>query len=294
MHDLLIQELNTLPPGCRGEIRSILDAYSGVPGDFFRLFYVPVYSFLKWLPLHYGSGADPDFMTLARRGQSLSLALHLWDDHLCDGQLSIDPLRLQTRTLLYNGFLDACQGLCRILEKNADVVRQELDVYLVSVHGTREVKSLEDYCARFLGQIAIWKIVPRLLSEYIADGRIGSDLIALLDRFTLSWRILDDIQDLEEDIRQKKKTAVWWKLDASGRRRWQDCADGAARGTYADPTSWKALAHHIQHSGCLDGLLAGIRENLEACSRICRFRNWPEMDLEIIALGSGLPKFLKD
>jgi hypothetical protein len=87
-----------LPRAMWGEALSTVDRYAGGAGHFYELFHVPVWSFLHWVPAAAGASLDPAMLDHARATQSLGLFLHLWDDHLCDGQLGVDPLRLQIRT----------------------------------------------------------------------------------------------------------------------------------------------------------------------------------------------------
>src|SRR5687768_13439270 len=60
-----------LPPLMRAEASAIIDAYSGQAGEFYRLFYLPVWSFLHWVPSSASNALDPVLLDDARTAQAL-------------------------------------------------------------------------------------------------------------------------------------------------------------------------------------------------------------------------------
>ena len=120
LDDRLAAILSPLPAPLWREALSTLDRYAGSAGDFYSLFYVPVWSFLHWVPAAAGEPLDSALLADARTAQALGLFLHLWDDHLCDGQLAVDLLRLQVRTQAWQTYLEAVR---RMADKVAPVSR---------------------------------------------------------------------------------------------------------------------------------------------------------------------------
>ena len=88
-----------LPAARHREAEALVRGYGNGFEDFFILFYPFVWSFLYWLPTSHRREALPIELV---RAHGLSLFLHLWDDHLCDGQLPVDMLRLQIRTAVWS------------------------------------------------------------------------------------------------------------------------------------------------------------------------------------------------
>lgn len=191
-----------LPPRLAEEARAILTGYCG-DGDFFRLFYVPTWSFLLW------SGLAEPLATLALRGHAASLFLHLWDDHLADGQLAPDLLRLQMRSLAHEAFLTSCQELAAALGAPDSLIARREAAYLETAHCGTGATDLESYARAAMAQMAIWSVVPALI-----DHAKGSRLEPMVEAFIIAWRLIDDVQDAAVDAASGQENAVWYALDA--------------------------------------------------------------------------------
>ncbi len=269
---LLITE--ELPAPLAAEARAVVHAYSGGDGDFFRLFYVPIWSFLHWVPAASGCAPALGFAREARTAHALSLFLHLWDDHLCDRQLEVDLLRLQLRTVAWQHFRAAARSLGRRVGAGDGWVDEHCADYLVSLHRPEPVADLDGYCRRFIRQVGIWTLVPRLLGDGVAGPGAGNDLRRVVASFAVAWRLLDDLQDAHLDLDNAEPTAVRLVLDAQGRKLWQACRTRTQALGRLAAAEWQDLTSAIRASGALGRLLARIRAELTAGARVASARGW--------------------
>lgn len=248
-----------LPEPLGEEARTILSSYSG--GDFFRLFYQPVWSFLHWV--HVG---DQQLLAEAREAHALSLFLHLWDDHLTDGQLAPDLLRLQLRTKAWERYTALGRSLCLRAGADPGLVDHHVSEYLTALHRPTAVTDAGSYAERFRRQVAIWTLVPRLLGEAAGGPEAARALVQVVQEFAVAWRWIDDLQDVDQDLLEGKETAVWLELDGEGRRRWAAAAASAG--------AWGALAESIRVSGCLERLLSFAAGRVRSAIRAAESQGW--------------------
>lgn len=289
LNDILFQLPVTLPAPLASEARAILSGYSGGDGDFYRLFYVPIWSWLHWAPAAARTPLSEELLATARTAHALALFLHLWDDHLCDRQLAVDPLRLQVRTLAWEQFVAASQQLCARAGAHPHLVAAHTDEYLTSLQYPAPITDLDSYCARFARQIAIWTLTPRLLGGAGAGPAGSAALCDIVTGFAIAWRLLDDLQDTDEDLLRGAETAVWIELDEVGRTHWRACqAQSLAQGELA-LAEWRALAAALHTSGCLSRLLARIDAHLRDAACTATVQGWDGIARELEQCRQGLP-----
>src|SRR5438876_2059154 len=222
LNSILDNTVGALPSSLAGKSAALLDVYSGGRKDFFSLFYVPIWSFLHWMFVD-RPDASADLKNTARTAHAMSLFLHLWDDHLCDGQLEVDIARLQLRTIAWQRFTAAAYKLCNLVGQPSEVVDEHANEYLSSQSGSAKVADVDNYLQLFSRQIATWTLVPRLLDHWLGDAQNSNSLQNLIDLFAGCWRLVDDIQDINIDLLAGKRNAVWYQLDSAGRTRWEQC-----------------------------------------------------------------------
>src|ERR1051326_4991187 len=70
MNEILSGVTEQLPRPLGAEIRAVIRGYCG-DGDFYRLFYTPVWSFLHWAAV--GKASDAELMRAARAAHALAL-----------------------------------------------------------------------------------------------------------------------------------------------------------------------------------------------------------------------------
>jgi hypothetical protein len=290
LNDILWETTLTLPEPLDSEARSILSGYAGGENDFYRLFYVPAWSFLHWVPALSHVPVQPELLKAARTGHAMSLFLHLWDDHLVDQQLPLDLLRLQLRTLAWQHFETASRWLCHEVGGEPNLFDQHARAYLTSLYHPTPVSDLNDYCRRFTHQIAIWTVVPQLLGHGLASPEAAAQLCRIINSFAIAWRLLDDVQDIHLDLLQGEITAVWLELDEQGRREWASCSSHSIARGELDLESWAPLVEAMRRSGCLNRLLARIDEALCDASDAAAASGWSGLALELDQCRQGIPK----
>jgi hypothetical protein len=282
LHRRLCDAVAGLPPPLWHEALATFDRYGGAAGDFYTSFYVPIWSFLHWIPAASRSPLAAPVLDDGRSVQALGLFLHLWDDHLCDGQLPVNPLRLQVRTLAWQSFVAAAGRLRDRIAPASRAVETHVETYLSAIHGEAESADLDAYCARFERQIAIWTLAPRLLGEAAGGAPAASVLVDVITRFALAWRLIDDIQDVDRDLLAGVRSAVWHRLDAGGRAAWEACrAASRARGDL-DAATWDDVSAAVLRPGCGPFLLQSADHGLMAAARAATAQGWHGMARELV------------
>ena len=290
LNNILFATVRTLPEPMAQTNAALLDVYSGRGGDFFSLFYVPVWSFLHWVMAD-RADVPSDLKKAAQSAHAMSLFLHLWDDHLCDGQLETDIARLHLRTIAWQRFVSSGEDLCQLVGLAPQLVEDHAHEYLSAQSGTDTVVDLESYLRRFSRQIAIWTLVPRALDQWLGGRAHQSSLQRLVELFACSWRLVDDVQDIHLDLVAGERNAVWYELDAGGRELWEDCRLRSLERNELEQESWKELSRSIRASGSLARLLSRIDLMLEESFEIAKRNHWPglarELDQSRIGIGKG-------
>jgi len=281
LNQILFRVAADLPEPLAAEACVVLRNYPGGDGDFYKLFYVPIWSFLHWVPAAVSEPTAGDELLLtANTAHAMSLFLHLWDDHLCDQQLPVDLLRLQLRTVAWERYQTAAAQLCRKAGGDPLLPEKHASEYLSSLHHPEPVSDLNGYCRRFIRQVAIWTLVPRLLGE-VAGAGAASELSRIIESFAIAWRLLDDIQDIHLDLMKDERTAVWIELDDEGRRKWDDCRVRSVASGELDAETWASLAEAVHVSGCLTKLLSRIDEELQGAAQIAGSNGWAGIAAEL-------------
>jgi hypothetical protein len=262
LNQYLFQLKDVLPKPLRAEVHRIFSGYSGGDGDFFRLFYVPVWSFLYWIPEAAGVNPDAELLQAARRAHAMALFLHLWDDHLSDHQLPVDLLRLHVRTLAWQCFAEESRLLCERAGVDSILLETTADAYLTSLHQPWPVEDLTSYSQRFRQQVAIWTLVPQLMGTYTGGKPAAQALVQVIEHFSIAWRLLDDVQDIYQDTTAGTKSAVYIALDDTGKKLW------------GDPRQWEALTAHLQATGCVRRVLEQVDFHLQTASTLAAGKGW--------------------
>jgi hypothetical protein len=143
------------------------------------------------------------------------------------------------------------------------------------------VSDLDGYCRRFTDQIAIWTLVPRLLGQGVLGSEAADELCRIVESFAISWRLLDDVQDVHLDPLANEQTAVWIELDGEGRQRWAACRSRSIERGELDSETWGELSEAIRNSGCLGRLLSRIDEHLRNAAQLAESRGWTGLAQEL-------------
>lgn len=241
LNAVLVSLGSEVPPSLASVFAERLAAYPGPGRRFIELFYVPAWSFLHWTKV-LCVGKDDSVFSEAREAHALSLLLHLWDDHLMDGQMAPDMVALHMRTIAWRRFRAAVDRLTRATggKPKADGL---IEAYLEAHLEETEPKDLDAFLARFLRQIGIWRVAPALLGQMM-EPAAADGLLRIFDLHAMAWRIMDDLQDARADCGRGRNTAVRLALSDEGRALWDrvetspDSATAAAR--------WSRVAEAIE------------------------------------------------
>ena len=260
----------SMPARLAEDVRAVIAGYPGDRAGFLALFYRPAWSFLHWVPLPPdAAGALP----ILRRLHALCLFLHLWDDHLCDGQLRLTPARLHLRTRAWQAIEADARVLAERVGGGADErCRRSLATYLQAIQDECIPPDLDTYCRRAADQAGLVVIAPALHAALA--GADPASLSSIIERFGVAWRIVDDVQDARPDAAAGRTSAVSLSLPAEGRSAW----DGFAH----DPQGCAApLLAHVRDA--LPGLVARANDELAAAARTALSCGWTWLAAELAA-----------
>ncbi len=266
-----------LPPALRAEAEAALAGYGGGVRLFIALFYRPVWSFLHWLP-----APDDQALQLACRVQAMSLFLHLWDDHLADGQLAPDLVRLHLRSLAWQAFSDAAERLRERAGVPGAAVQGLVAEYLASSHRPGVATSLEGHASRMVQQVGIWRVAPLLYGGIVAGPAGAGALCRVVERFSVAWRLVDDVQDATEDVRSGQQNALELALDPAGRAAWALCRDRSAGLPQPEARAWAEVWRAIGAGG-LAAVLARVNAELDDAVGAAAGQGWGGLAAELAA-----------
>ncbi len=191
--------------------------------NFVNYFYAPSWSILFWL-LRFcpdNKKLESAFIEDAKIGHTMAMFLHAFDDHLIDGQLPITHLALLMRSQSWMIMNHAYKRLANRVEKGAEIVRDFINDYYSSIATSDETQSLDSYSTIFRKQMATWLIAPILLAKMIcADEEYSRSIQSAYCSFGISWRLLDDIQDIEKDMIKGVHSSIYVCLNEDIRGLW--------------------------------------------------------------------------
>lgn len=191
--------------------------------NFVNYFYAPAWTILFWL-----HRSCPDnrklnlkYMEHAKTAHTMAMFLHAFDDHLADGEWPVTHLALLMRSQSWMLMTRAFERLARGEEKAEAIVHEFIDDYCSSIETSDETETLDCYCALFRKQMATWLIVPVLLARRIcADEEFAYSVKAAYSSFGIAWRLLDDLQDIEQDMIKGVHSSIYVCLNEDLRGWW--------------------------------------------------------------------------
>ncbi|WAS90440.1 FAD-binding oxidoreductase [Nannocystis punicea] len=241
----------TLPAPLRAGAAAFLDveARGRGPGGVLRKFPPPLWASL----LSLREGLPAELAAEAGVGQSLALLLHLLDDHLCDGQLACAPALLQLRTRAWSRFETAVARLAAGEVEMEAFAATQIDRHFAAVDRARGPIALEAALASARAEMATWTIVPALCAWRMGGPAARDRIVGVLERLFVAWRIVDDLDDLDDDARRGAVNLALSLanddcmatdrlasiLDALAERAFTELAKAAAE---ADAGGWSRLA----------------------------------------------------
>lgn len=243
----LLETCASLPAPLRADAEADLRRYGAGQRSFIELFHPPTWSFLQAPEL------DDEARALAESVQAHGLFLHLWDDHLCDGQLAPTPARLQLGAAAWRRFEADALALAQHRDQTPGVVGEATARYFAALTGRAAVGELSAYLERFRDEVAIWTLAPRLVG--------GPRLAAVVEDFSVAWRLVDDLQDAREDILSGQRSALWWSCGEELRATWEACRrrrSGELRRGQVEPGAWARFEAAVFEQGIVAEALDSV------------------------------------
>jgi len=235
--------------------------------NFVDYFYVPAWSILFWL---HQSCPDNRKLNLkmkdAKTGHAMAMFLHALDDHLTDGQLPVTHLTLLMRSQSWMIMKEAFKKLARGVDQGTAIVSDLIDDYYSSISKSDGTHSLDSYCNFFRKQMATWLIVPMLLARKItAEEEFSRSIQSAYYSFGIAWRLLDDLQDIEKDMRKGIHSSLYICLPKGIRKEWNGVKEEKAHGNGG---SAGQVLNYVLSSGIIDRIRQRVCSELESAASI--------------------------
>jgi len=252
--------------------------------NFVNYFYAPAWSIIFWLDQSCPDNRKPDlkYKKDAKTGHTMAMFLHALDDHLTDGQLPITHLALLIRSQSWMIMNQAYERLAKGVEKGATIVSSLIDDYYSSIATPEEAESLDCYCALFRNQMATWLIAPILLARRICtDEEFSRSIQAAYCSFGIAWRLLDDIQDIEEDMMKGVHSSVYVCLNEDLRDYWDK---GPEEKIKQKNDYMQTILSYVLEKRVIDTIKEKVCRELESAASITDSCNIPGLASELRCL----------
>jgi hypothetical protein len=259
--------------------------------DFFANYYSPTWSILYWLSHNYTfprQQLKKSDITNAVTAQSMAMLLHSLDDHLIDGQVSASPLTLLLRSQAWTIMNRAFRNLAEGVPAGEEAVGSFIDAYYTSIRDSHRPESLDSYCGLFRNQMSIGMIASILLSmKMTGNPDFTRDIEMAYGSFGVAWRLLDDIRDIGDDIKNGAHTSIYLCLPEEVRTHWNN---NATRSRATARISTNAVMNHILENGLIDKIKERICSELETAASIVEAHNITGLAREFRCLADPLRK----
>ncbi len=225
----IISLCDSLPESVQFDALLFFMSYSGLTigykYDFFKNYYVPSWSILYWL-IHFdgenGRLTKEDIKN-SKTAHSMAMKLHSLDDHICDKEIPVSHLTLLLRSQAWMIMNNAFSGLAEGIDGGQDIVQRSINDYYFSIRDPGEIESLDRFCNVFRKQMATWLIVPALISKKLMADKDFIDAIqTAYGSFGIAWKLLDDIMDLELDMKNSAHSSVYICLPDNMKKLWNE------------------------------------------------------------------------
>ncbi len=295
LNSAIIELVRSLPRSMQTEAMLFVMSYAGLrlgdELDLFRNYYPPIWSCLWWIIQVDNVQCTKEFIDAAASAQALAMMLHSLDDHLCDGEVPVSLLTLLLRSQTWLRMHDSVVQLAETVPSGNPLVTDLLNDYYAGITDKDGAGDLNEYCTKFEKQMALGLIVPSLLARMIEGCRrfqsnLEEKLRASLVRFGVAWRLLDDIRDIEEDMRFGRKTGVYLLLSGEGQALW---GGTQTSGKESKPyESVAILAGMIQERNIIEILVGRIVDELHRAVAYAKEAGLHGLASEYLALAEPL------
>jgi hypothetical protein len=229
LHQILNREMldlcKNLPNSVQDRALQFLMEYNritpGEPLNFFKKYYPPAWSVIYHLLSEKNQkDLNKDLLT-ALRGQALAMFLHSFDDHLNDGDIPASHLSLLLRSTAWMRFNECIKHFSDKIPESAAMAESLINDYYAGMLSEERLDDLEGYCSLFKKQMTTWLVMPMCIAKSLAIDDSVTELVRKsYEAFCVAWRLLDDINDIEEDILDGRRAAPYCALPADQRALW--------------------------------------------------------------------------
>ncbi len=214
-----------LPPSLRAETALFLYKYSesrlSDGFGFLKRYHRPSYSILYWI--NESAQALPwenPWLSLLVESHTYALLLHSLDDHLSDGSLRTTHTLLQLRTEAWTRYAQSVKLFGKEVHDGVLIADEFVDRYFRTINDSSMMESLGDHLGRFRSQMATWSLQPYLLARSFLSKDQAESVLKMYESFGISWRLLDDYQDLSEDLDNQVVSSMIYFLPEERRSDW--------------------------------------------------------------------------
>ncbi len=267
--------------------------YSGLaPGetlDFYKNYYKPVWTIIYHISKKFepARSLTEREMETALKGQAMSLFLHSIDDHLTDGQIGTSHLMLLLRTEAWMRMTEAIESFSENNKEFKSIAEQLINEYYKGVCSLHCPKNFNEFCAQFKKEISTIYIMPLLTAKKLGStDELMSDIKKCIASFGLAWRLIDDINDLEQDIKGEH-SGLYYSLPSTGRELW-DSIDTGKNGTAAEQ-----ITKIITENRIIERITSQITEELKKASLIAGKHKMDELSRQYSVMRAPLELWLK-
>jgi hypothetical protein len=245
--------------------------------DFLRYFYAPAWSTLYYIiQTSKKEELKQEHTQEAKTAHTMAMFLHALDDHLVDQELPVTHLALLLRSQLWMTMSQALYRLADSVPEGYEVVQALLNDYYCSISDSEEIGTLDHYCDRFRKQMATWLIVPVLLTKRNTKGDGFTESIKkAYGSFGIAWRLLDDVQDLEEDMKTGIRSSIYVCLPEDKKKVWERIPQKK------DETSTEKILFYLYKNGIVDKIINRIVSELESAASIVGNYGMEDLALEL-------------
>jgi hypothetical protein len=223
----VISLVQSLPESTRTDALLFLMHYMGISVgqelNFFKNYYAPSWSIIYWVQDAFQQRnklSDRDKESAMSAHANL-LLLHSIDDHLNDNELRATHLSLLLRSQCWLIMNNALNVLVDGVDGGGEIIREYINDYYSGIRNSNEIHSLDEYCDLFRKQMATGLIVPALIfRKMCTDGKYFAAIRTLYESFGIAWRLLDDVQDLEVDMKKGTHSSIYIALSNTERMLW--------------------------------------------------------------------------
>ena len=284
----IISLCESLPESIQTDALLFFMKYSGLSIghklNFFKNYYVPSWSIVYWL-IHCereNRRLTQEDIKNAKTAHSMAMILHSLDDHISDKEIPASHLTLLLRSQSWMIMNNAFTRLADGVDGGYEIVQGFIDDYYSSIWDPEEIESLNSYCDLFRKQMATWLIVPVLMTKKMTTDKDFIDAIqSAYGSFGIAWRLLDDIMDIEEDIKKGAHSAVYFCLPENKKKLW----DG---GSGPDPKNekghYETVLGHIMDKRLVYRIKRRIIRELESAASISENHNMTGLAGELRSL----------